>query len=135
LSIRRFATGAIRDTATGKYEYARHLDSRALRRYVAYMHHHRNLSDGSTREPDNWKAGMGESYVDSLWRHVMDVWELDQWGSATDHRTGKPVDMEEALCGVLFNAFGKLYEVLKAKAAAEKGAPAESPTGISTESE
>jgi len=128
--IRKFSTGATRDTSEGKYEYARHLDSRSLRRYIAYMHQHRRLADGSTREPDNWKQGMAESYMDSLWRHVMDVWEISQHGSALDHRTGQPVDLEEALCGVLFNAFGMLYEVLKAKvkSAVTPGAPAEPPS-------
>lgn len=132
MSIRKFETGAIRDTNEGKYEYARHLDSRTLRRYIAYMHAHRNLPDGSVRAPDNWKAGMGDTYVDSGFRHWMDVWEIEQYGSATDHRTGKPIDLEEALCGALFNCFGKLFEVLRAKDAA-KAAPVESPTGASGE--
>lgn len=128
--IRKFETGATRDTNEGKHEYARFLDSRVLRRYGAYMHRHRTQADGSLRDPDNWKKGMGDTYIDSLWRHVMDCWEIEQWGSATDHRTGEPVDLEEALCGVIFNAHGKLFEVLKAKAeqAAAQTVPAKLPS-------
>jgi hypothetical protein len=46
-----------------------------------------------------------EQYLKSLLRHVMAVWKA--------HRTGKPLPQDEA-CAVLFNAFGLLFEELKA---------------------
>jgi hypothetical protein len=114
--VRIFPTGAIRDANGDKYEYARFLDPRVLRAYAAFMHRHRSLPDGTKREPDNWKKGMGESYLDSLLRHVMDLWELDHYGECFRPESGEAVELVDALCAVIFNAHGWLYEHLKASA-------------------
>jgi hypothetical protein len=116
-TVRVFATGAIRDDNHNKYEYTRFLDPRCLRAYAAFMHRNRFLANGTVREPDNWKSGMTiEEYVASLFRHVMDVWELLHYGESYRPEDGEPVNMVDTLCAILFNAHGALYEHLKASA-------------------
>jgi hypothetical protein len=115
-TVRVFPTGATRGGSAGKHEYARFLDPMVIREFGAYMTRHRVQPDGSTRAPDNWKKGIPiASYMDSLWRHLMDLWELHTYGSGVDHVTGRPLDLVETLCAILFNGFGYLYEVLKAR--------------------
>ena len=114
MNIRKFKTGATRDTSDGKLEYARFLDPRVIRTFAEYMHAHRKQSDGTLREPDNWKKGIERSvYMDSLFRHLMDLWELHQYGKSVRHETGKEITFTETLCAILFNTFGYLYEYLK----------------------
>lgn len=107
--IRTFASGANRDTDQDKYEYAGYLSPLVLQRFGAYMTKNRHLADGTLRASDNWQKGIPKAvYEQSLWRHVIDWWSL--------HRGWKGVatqDIEEALCGVMFNAMGFLHEVLK----------------------
>jgi hypothetical protein len=113
-TVRLFPTGATRSASTGKHEYARFMDPLVIRAFGAYMTKHRVQPDGSTRAPDNWKAGIPrQAYMDSLWRHLMDLWELHTYGTGVDHVTGQPLDLVETLCAVLFNGFGFLFEVLK----------------------
>jgi hypothetical protein len=114
--LRVFPTGAIRDDNHNKYEYAKALDPRVLRAYLAFLHRHAEMPDGSYRPVDNWKKGMGETFIDSLVRHVMDLWELDHYGESYRPENGEPVNMVDALCAVIFNAHGWLYEHLKASA-------------------
>lgn len=105
--IRTFASGATRDTDEGKPEYGGFLSPLVIEAYGAYMTRHRFQADGNLRASDNWKKGIPKSeYVSSLLRHVMDLWlEHDGYKS----RDG----IEDALCGVMFNAMGYLHEVLK----------------------
>ena len=111
-SIRKFETGATRDTVEGKLSYTKILSPVALRKYVQYMTRHAKQSDGSMREPDNWKAGFPEDvYLDSLERHLVAVWLLHQGFTESDNHG--PVTLEDSLCGILFNAFGWLHERLK----------------------
>lgn len=110
MKIRQFDTGANRDTSEGKLEYARFLSPIVLERFAKYMDKHRTLSDGSLREPDNWKQLFGDNHeqvcLDSLMRHTMDLWlEHDGYKS----REGK----EEALCAIMFNSMAYLYKMLK----------------------
>jgi len=104
---RYFASGAYRDAAEGKYDYEGFLSPLVLERYAAYMHEHRRQSDGAIRASDNWQAGIPKAeYMKSGLRHVVDWWK--------DHRGFKSRDgLEDALCGVIFNACGYLHEVLK----------------------
>ena len=113
--IRRFESGATRHTAEGKYEYARFMDPRVIKTYAAYMHRHRMLPGGEElREPDNWKKGIPrQQYMDSLWRHVQDLWELHEYGSATRPEDGERVELIETLCAIMFNAMGYLFEALR----------------------
>ena len=108
---RKFDTGATREQDTTKLDYEGFLSPLALTRFAAYMHKNRVQSDGSTRASDNWQKGIPlSSYMKSLWRHLMTVW--------CHHRKVHVLgceDMEDALCGVIFNAQGYLHEIMKAK--------------------
>lgn len=110
--IRTFDTGATRDTDAGKYDYEGFLSPLVIERYAEYMHRHRKQSDGAIRDSDNWQKGMPrEQYMKSMWRHFMDVWMLHRGNAAfTD---GKEIDIDEALCAVLFNVMGYLHEEMK----------------------
>lgn len=108
-NIRTFKTGATRDTEEGKYDYEGFLSPVVLQAYGKYMHKHRKQSDGKLRDSDNWQKGiLRDVYLKSLWRHFMDVW--------SEHRGVTSRDgIEDALCGVIFNAMGYLFEYLKLK--------------------
>ena len=75
------------------------------------MLRHQVQSDGQIRPGDNWQQGIPmNDYMDSMWRHFMDVWEA--------HRDlGVAINQEEALCALLFNVMGYLHECLKRKGA------------------
>jgi len=105
---RTFTSGATRDTIAGKFEYGGFLSPAVLRRFAAYMHEHRKQSDGSLRASDNWQKGIPiDAYMESLLRHVMDVWMhwRGEGGSAREN-------YQNALCALLFNVQGLLFEDL-----------------------
>lgn len=109
---RVFATGATRDTAEEKLEYAGFLSPTVLHRFAEYMHVNRHMRDGSLRASDNWQKGIPlDVYEQSLWRHFMDFWAL--------HRGQKQCavekDMQVVLSALMFNIMGYLHEVLKAE--------------------
>jgi hypothetical protein len=105
--MRKFDTGATRDTEAGKLDYEGFLSPLVLERYAQYMDKHRTQPDGGRRDSDNWQKGIPrDAYMKSLWRHFMDVWKLHRGLSAS-------VCIQEALCAVLFNAMGYLHECLK----------------------
>ncbi len=113
-TLRQFETGATRDTDDGKIDPEGFLSPWVIQRFCEYMDKNRVQSDGSIRSSDNWQKGIPkDAYMKSLWRHFLEVWKL--------HRT--PVEgatlsdedafeMEEALCGVMFNVMGYLHELL-----------------------
>jgi len=109
MTARIFETGATRDTEEGKLDFEGFLSPLVLQRYAEYMHCHRIQSDGKLRASDNWQKGIPRNvYMKSMWRHFMDVW--------TEHRGLKSRDgIEEALCGLLFNVMGYLFEILSRK--------------------
>ena len=107
--IREFDTGATRDTAEGKHEFVGYLSPLVIKRFGEYMTKHRIQPDGSTRAADNWKKGIPrEAYLDSMFRHVLDLW-LHAQGHGEEARE----DLQEALCAIIFNAQGYLHEELK----------------------
>lgn len=109
--MRIFSGGATRDTDEDKLSYVKGLSPIVLRRYLQYLDAHRLQADGNRRTFDNWKRGITqEVYLDSLGRHNMAVWLLCD-GFAVDDNHG-PVIIEDALCGILFNASGMLHELL-----------------------
>lgn len=117
-SIRTFESGATRGSEEMKADYEGFLSPAVLRRYAQYMGRHRKQPDGSVRASDNWQKGIPqEVYLKSLIRHEMDVWLLHREEKVTDPETGENVTMEDALCGVMFNAMGMLFEILKQKSA------------------
>ena len=112
--IRKFETGATRDTVEGKLDYVKALCPLVLRRYVQYLDKHRLQPDGSMRDFDNWKKGIPrETYHSSKGRHFFADWLLEEGYDVSDNHG--PIDEEDALCGELFNTMGKLREILRAK--------------------
>ena len=115
---RLFATGATRDADTGKLDYEGFLSPIVLRRYAEYMHacRTRNVPPGQAlRSSDNWQKGIPrEQYVKSLIRHAVEVWLIEDGFEARDEK-GNAIDLETALCAILFNAAGRLFEELKGK--------------------
>jgi hypothetical protein len=107
--MRQFKTGATRDTEENKYDFEGFLSPEVLERYAQYMHKHRHQTDGKLRDSDNWQKGIPKDvYMKSAFRHFMDWWK--------EHRGLKSREgIEDALCGVLFNTMGYLYEHLKDK--------------------
>ena len=106
--MREFDTGATRDTDDGKFDYESFLSPLAFRRYAQYMHEHRTQADGKLRDGDNWQKGIPiVTYCKSMWRHLVDLWTL--------HRELeiKGVTKQDALCAIIFNAFGYLHELEK----------------------
>jgi hypothetical protein len=104
---RYFSTGATRDVDDGKLDYEGFLHPLVIQRFAEYMHEHRVQSDGELRDADNWQKGMPlNQYIKSMFRHFMDLWHA--------HRgTGEQrSDPEEALCAIIFNAQGYLFELL-----------------------
>lgn len=116
--IRKFATGATRDSDKGKLDYEGFLSPLVLMRYAEYLNKHRILPNGDLRESDNWQGLFGEKHTEvcmkSLLRHVMDVWLIHR-GFKPRIEKGEPVDLEEALCAVIFNAFAYLFKLEKDK--------------------
>lgn len=112
--IRKFNTGATRDTVEGKLSYVRALSPIVLQRYVQYLDAHRKQPDGSLREFDNWKQGIPtDVYLDGLGRHFLAVWLLAQGFPAKDNHGS--VTLENSLCALIFGSSGWLHEILKAK--------------------
>jgi hypothetical protein len=107
--IRKFDTGATRDTDEGKYDYEGFFSSIVIKRFGEYMNKHRKQSDGSLRASDNWQKGIPlDAYIKSSWRHFMDWW-MEHRGFSS--REG----LEDALCALMFNVMGYLHEILKKK--------------------
>lgn len=106
---RYFDTGAYRDTDKNKNDYEGFLSPLVIEAFGNYMSKHRIQSDGKLRDSDNWQKGISqEVYMKSLYRHFMDLW-LEHRGYKS--REGK----ENALCGIMFNTMGYLFESLKNK--------------------
>ena len=114
-TVRKFESGAMRDTDDGKLDYEGFLSPLVLERYAQYLHKNRRMKDGSLRDSDNWQAGIPLSvYMKSLWRHLMDMWKRHR-GSilAKESSYADREEQEDAICAVLFNASGYLHELLK----------------------
>lgn len=105
--MREFETGATRDSEDGKLDFEACLSPFALERFAEYMRKQRHTANG-LRADDNWQKGIPpEAYMKSMWRHFHEAWKLHRAG-IIDQR-----QMEDALCGVLFNAQGYLHELLR----------------------
>lgn len=105
--MREFDTGATRDSDDGKLDYRGFLSPKALKTFAEYMHKHRIQANGELRSGSNWKKGIPtDAYMESMWRHFFDVWDLYDDGD-----TGP--DFIEALCALFFNVQGMLHEAPK----------------------
>ena len=115
-SIRTFTSGATRHVDDKKHDYEGFLSPWALRRFGEYMHSHRIQADGSKRDSDNWQKGIPvDQYMKSLLRHTLDAWSMHRGLRTFDTKDSSEVDVDDALCAILFNAFGYLHEILKEK--------------------
>ena len=102
--MRKFDTGATRDTDEGKPDYEGFLSPLVVAAYGKYMHSCRVQADGELRASDNWQKGIPrDQYIKSAWRHFVEWWSL--------HRKGQPA--EDAMCALMFNVMGYLHETLK----------------------
>lgn len=106
-----FSTGANRNISTNKLDYEGFISPLVLKRYAEFMHKNRHLPNGTMRNSDNWQLGIPlDNYMKSLARHEQDVrLHHDGYGEEAEE------DIETALCAVIFNASGYLFELLKAK--------------------
>lgn len=107
--MRKFDSGATRDSEEGKYDYEGFYNPLVIKRFGQYMDKHRKQADGKLRDSDNWQKGIPKNaYIKSAWRHFMDWW--------MEHRGYKSREgIEDALCALLFNVQGYLFEILKNK--------------------
>jgi hypothetical protein len=120
-TIRKFETGATRDTSQNKNDYEGFLSPLVIEAFGDYMSENRKQSDGSIRDSDNWQKGIPPMvYMKSGWRHFVQWWKLHRGLACKDER-GRPVDMHHAICGLLFNAMGYFHEYLKAEALKSAG--------------
>lgn len=130
--IRKFESGATRDSDTEKLDYEGFLSPLVLYRFAQYMNAHRKQSNGELRLSDNWQKGIPKNeYMKSLWRHEMDVWAIHRGYKVYREKVGNgevthivpknqinkcpgwiPVTLEEALCGIIFNSSGYLHELM-----------------------
>jgi len=105
--MRLFPSGATRNVDQDRPDYEGFLHPLVIERFGAYMHKHRKQSDGTLRASDNWQKGIPvDAYMKSLLRHVVTLWKAHRGFGDTEA-------MEEALCAILFNAQGYLYELMK----------------------
>ncbi len=106
--MRTFESGATRNDDSGKLDYEGFLSPLVLERYAQYMHKHRIQKDGALRDSDNWQRGIPiAEYIKSMFRHFMMVWKLHRLAMINTEL------FEDALCAVIFNAMGCLYELRK----------------------
>ena len=121
VTTRLFDTGATRDTATGKFEYAKYLSPFFINGFGRYMNRHQTMADGTKRAGDNWKQGFPDDVLlESFFRHAMDVWMLMKDVDLTDER-GERVDLNDAIMGAVFN-LQALYHQRAEKLPVKRGA-------------
>ena len=105
--MRNFSTGATRDTDENKLDFEGFLSPLVLRRYAEYLNKHRTQADGKLRDSDNWQKGIPlKVYMKSAFRHFFGWW-------ANHRHVVVKENIEESLCGLLFNTMGYLHEYLK----------------------
>jgi len=112
--LRTFSTGATRDTAEDKFDPEGFISPEVWWRFSKYMHKHRQQSDGSLRDSDNWQKGIPrKQYLKSLLRHVFDLWLLFRNKPPRFDPNG--TDIQDVLCAILFNTQGLLHEVINGR--------------------
>ncbi len=105
VQIRKFETGAIRDTDHNKFDFEGFLSPLVIEEFGKYMHKHQLLTTGDLRPSDNWQQGIPRSqYMKSLIRHVFAAWHT--------HRYNEGENIIDSLCATIFNAQGYLFELL-----------------------
>lgn len=115
---RLFDSGAYRDGEEGKLDYEGFFSPAVLERRAQYMDAHRVQSNGELRGSDNWQLGIPtDQYMKSAFRHFMDWWSMhrDLFEPGDGTITERLEEMEEAICALMFNAEGYLFELLRKK--------------------
>ena len=110
--MRKFKSGATRNSEDGKIDPEAALSPIVLKAYCEYIARHRLQPDGTSRDDGNWQKLFGEDHysvcLKSAWRHFLDMWLF--------HRGEKGREtMEDAIMGVLFNVMAYAYKYLKEK--------------------
>jgi len=109
--MREFDTGATRNNSDDKYCYEGFFSPAVMECYAEYMHSHRKQADGKLRDADNWQHGISQDvYMDSLLRHVMDLWFMHRGYTRFDHDSGEQLTFKGVCCAILFNVKGYLFE-------------------------
>jgi hypothetical protein len=107
--VRTFGTGATRTSNDGKPAYDKFLSPLAIHAFGRYMLKHQIQADGTKRAADNWQKGIPlESYIESLFRHVFDLWCHHRGFSTLANES-----LMEAACATFFNSQGYLHEYVK----------------------
>jgi hypothetical protein len=118
-SKRVFETGATRDANDDKLQYEGFDNPLVTKRFAQYMHKNRHMKDGTMRDPDNWQNLFGEKHfqvcIESLTRHVEDL-KLHHRGYSDE----AVEELEDSICGILFNAKAYLLKILLEKRKNEK---------------
>ena len=97
--MRKFKTGAIRDSEDGKEDYIETISWTAFKRYAQFM-----TSKKSKYGAGNFKKGIPiDAYERSLVRHLQKYF-------ANKYEGGKEELEEDHLCAMLFNVFGIIHE-------------------------
>jgi len=125
VDTRLFSTGATRGNDVTKLDYEGFMSPLVLRRFAEYMHEKRlaNIPPGQTmRSSDNWQKGVPlTSYMKSMLRHAMDLWEIHRTQPELPLTPERLKFLEDALCAIMFNAMGYLFETMKAQNANNPG--------------
>ena len=120
-AMREFHTGATRHSDEGKLDYEGFFSPHVLKRYAEYMNKHGTQADGKVRGSDDWQQGIPRAvYMKSMLRHLMDVWGIHR---QEDYDPSLRDAHETALCALMFNTMGYLFEILKEKARHPEGPP------------
>lgn len=114
--LRKFGSGAIRDTEKGKLDYEGFFSPIVLKAYAEYLDKHRTLPNGEMRDSDNWQGLFGEKHtavcMKSLLRHTMDLWLIHD-GFKPRMEKGTYPTIDDALGGIIFNAMAYWFKLLK----------------------
>ena len=102
--MRKFTTGAVRDTDTNKEDYIETISWTAFKRYAQYM-----TGKKARYGAGNFKKGIPiESYEQSLVRHL-------QKYLANKYEGGTEEKEDDHLGAILFNVFGIMHEECRPK--------------------
>ncbi len=100
--MRSFPGGATRNKNDNKICYTGFYDPAVVHAFGAYMHKHRKQADGTLRDADNWKKGIPQGVLmESLVRHVVDLWRVHEGEVAIDPDTNAPCDPVDLCCAIM----------------------------------
>lgn len=112
MGLRKFNTGASRDTDEGKLDFEGFISPLVLEEFAKYMHKHRKQSDGNFRDSDDWQQLFGDKHYDvcmkSAWRHFF-AW----WKAHRGYNTEETID--DSIMALIFNASAYMHKRLLEK--------------------